>query len=271
MLIDLHTHTTASDGLLAPAALVQAAHAAGIELLAITDHDAIDAYATLPAPPPGLTLVGGIELSTAYNGSGVHVVGLNLALHSDALAQALATQREARSARAERIAERLHKRGIAGALAGAARHADTAAIGRPHFAAYLVEIGACVDAEAAFRKYLARDLAPAAAWPPLPTIVGWIRDAGGVAVLAHPGKYGLTRKRLDELTGAFRAAGGEALEVVSGLQRPDVTRDLASLAERHGLALSAGSDFHQPGQAWAALGRLAPLPVTGRRVWELWQ
>lgn len=271
MRFDLHTHTTASDGLLTPAALVEAAHAAGIELLAITDHDAIDAYAALPPLPPGLHVIGGIELSTAYNGGGVHVVGLNLALGSDALMQALASQRQARSARAERIAERLHKRGIVDALAGAARHAGDAAIGRPHFAAYLVEIGACVDAEAAFRKYLARDLAPASAWPSLATIIEWIRAAGGVAVLAHPGKYGLTRKRLDELTAAFRAAGGAALEVVSGLQRPDVTRDLAALAERHGLALSAGSDFHQPGQAWAALGRLAPLPPSGRRVWELWQ
>jgi predicted metal-dependent phosphoesterase TrpH len=269
MSIDLHTHTTASDGLLTPQELVRAAHAAGVRMLAITDHDVVDAYAGLAAPS-GLTLVTGIEFSTAHARQGIHVVGLNVALDSDAMRTALAAQRDARAERAGRIAERLRKRGIAGALSGAARHAGGALLGRPHFASWLVEIGACTDREQAFRKYLGRGGGVIDTWPPLEAVIGWIRDAGGDAVLAHPAKYGLTRLRLDKLAGAFAAAGGLAMEVISGMQRPELTHALALLAARHGLAASAGSDFHQPQQPWAQLGRVAALPPGCAPVWDRW-
>lgn len=269
MSIDLHTHTTASDGQLTPVELVCAAHAAGVELLAITDHDVVDAYAGLAAPR-GLSLVTGIEFSTSYARQGIHVVGLNVALESDAMRTALAVQRSARVERAARIAERLRKRGIANALAGAARHAGGALLGRPHFAAWLVEIGACADREQAFKKYLGRGGGVIETWPPLQDIIGWIHGAGGDAVLAHPAKYGLTRQRLDRLAGAFAAAGGRAVEVISGMQRPELTHDLALLAARHGLAASAGSDFHQPDQPWAQLGRVPALPSGCAPVWDRW-
>jgi hypothetical protein len=269
MSIDLHTHTTASDGRLTPQELVGAAHAAGVQLLSITDHDVVDAYAGL-IPPHGLRLVPGVEFSTWHRRHGIHVVGLNVALDSAAMHTALSTQRDARNERAARIAARLHKLGFADALAGAARHAGGALLGRPHFAAWLVAIGACRDAEQAFKKYLGRGGGPIDTWPALDTVIGWIRAAGGDAVLAHPAKYGLTRQRLDRLAGAFAAAGGQALEVVSGTQTPDLTRDLAALAVRHGLAASVGSDFHQPGQPWAQLGRVAALPAGCAPVWERW-
>lgn len=269
MLADLHTHTTASDGELTPAELIAAASEAGVELLSITDHDVADAYAAL-ATPPGLTLVTGIEFSTHHARTGVHVVGLNVDLDGDAMRGALAAQRAARTQRAGRIAERLEKRGIADALAGAERHAGSALVGRPHFAAYLVEIGACTSAEQAFKKYLGRGGGVIDSWPPLEAVVGWIRDAGGDAVLAHPAKYGLTRRRLSRLTQAFRKAGGSALEVVSGGQHPELTHELAALAAHHGLAASTGSDFHRPGQPWAQLGRHPSLPAGCLPVWERW-
>lgn len=269
MTVDLHTHTTASDGRLTPPELVRAAHEAGVQMLSITDHDVVDAYAGLSVPR-GLTLIPGIEFSTWHGRRGVHVVGLNVRLDSDAMQSALAAQRRARTERAARIAARLHARGFADALAGAARHAGGELLGRPHFAAWLVEIGACRDADQAFAKYLGRGGGPIDAWPALDTVIGWIRAAGGDAVLAHPAKYGLTRQRLDRLTAAFAAAGGQGLEVVSGMQAPELTRDLATLAVRHGLAASAGSDFHQPGQPWAQLGRVAGLPAGCAPVWERW-
>lgn len=269
MSIDLHTHTTASDGSLTPSELVATAHQAGVQLLSITDHDVVDAYAGLAAPR-GLNLVSGIEFSTWYARQGVHVVGLNIALDSDAMGTALAAQRSARMERAARIAERLHKQGIAGALAGAARHAGGALLGRPHFAAWLVETGVCANTDRAFKKYLGRGGGMIDTWPALDTIIGWIRGAGGDAVLAHPAKYGLTRQRLDRLVRAFAGAGGQALEVLSGTQSADLTRDLAALAARHGLAASAGSDFHQPGQPWARLGQVAALPAGCTPVWERW-
>lgn len=269
MIADLHTHSTASDGTLSPAALVAAAAAAGVTLLSITDHDTVAAYAELPdALPAGLTLVPGIEFSAQWSRRGVHVVGLNIAPLSDALAAALEGQRRVRTERAERIAARLVRLGFDGALDGAARLAGSASIGRAHFARHLVERGAVGTFAEAFDRYLGNGK-PAAVgerWPELASIVAHVRDAGGTAVLAHPAKYKLTHTKLDRLAREFRAAGGEALEVVSGRQVPALTRSLAALAAQHGLAASVGSDFHQPEQHWAALGR-ARLPAGCEPVW----
>ena len=271
MLADLHTHTTASDGKLSPAALLEKARAAGVEMLAITDHDSVAAYAELPAVAD-LRIVPGVEFSTLWQRVGIHVVGLNVDLASAALAEAIAYQHHARDERAARIADKLAKRGIPEPLAGAARFAGNGSIGRPHFAEYLVSIGAVPTIEFAFRKYLDASRAGnlIETWASLPAIVGWIRESGGTAVIAHPGKYKLTRSRLEQLTSDFVAAGGQAIEVVSGLQKPELTRDLAMLAARHGLAASIGSDFHQPGQVWAQLGVVPPLPPTATPVWQLW-
>ena len=271
MRADLHSHTTASDGKLTPLALLERARAADVELLAITDHDSVAAYAELP-PATDLKLIPGVEFSTLWQRVGIHVVGLNIALDSPALAHAIAFQHRARDARAARIAERLAKRGIPDALAGAAQFAGGGSIGRPHFAQYLVSIGAVATIEFAFRKYLdaSRVGSQLEGWASLPEIVGWVREAGGTPVIAHPGKYHLTHARLTQLTSEFQAAGGLAIEVVSGQQKPELTRDLAALAERHGLAASVGSDFHQPGQVWAQLGVTAALPASCKPVWQLW-
>ncbi len=269
MIVDLHTHTTASDGTLSPQALIDAASAAGVTLLSITDHDAADAYRNLTVPAE-LTLIPGVEFSTAHAHTGIHVLGLKVALEHRAMRDALFGQRMARQQRAQRIAEKLAHRGYADAYAGAARHAGDGVIGRPHFAAWLVEIRAASSVDQAFRKFLGRDGGYIDGWASMPDLVAAIREAGGIAVLAHPAKYKLTRARLDRLVTAFVDAGGSALEVISGLQRPDITRDLAALATRHGLAASLGSDFHQPGQSWAALGRLSPLPPECVPVWANW-
>ncbi|MBX9608242.1 MAG: PHP domain-containing protein [Gammaproteobacteria bacterium] len=269
MRIDLHTHTTASDGKLAPAALLAAAGEAGVEVLAITDHDSVGAYDGL-TPPAGLRLVAGVEFSTTWHKLGIHVVGLGVGLASAALREALDFQQAARQARAARIAAKLEKRGIPDALAGAARFAGEGRIGRPHFAQYLVEIGAVPSIEFAFRKYLdgSRVGGLQDGWADLPRIVAWIREAGGIAVLAHPAKYQLTRRRLEELASEFVAAGGEALEVISGQQHIEQTRALASLASSQGLLASQGSDFHAPGQPWARLGAVTTLPAECVPVWE---
>lgn len=269
MIIDLHTHTSASDGALSPQALIDAACAAGVGLLSITDHDVAGAYAGLSVPP-NLTLVPGIEFSTAHAHTGIHIVGLGVAFEHPGMRDALASQGQARQQRALLIAERLARRGIAGAYAGAARHAGDGAIGRPHFAAWLVETRAATSLDQAFRKYLGRESGFIDGWASMPDIVAAIRAGGGTAVLAHPAKYRLTRARLERLVAAFAEAGGGAIEVISGMQRPDITKELAALARRFGLAASIGSDFHQPGQSWAALGRLPPLPAECLPVWADW-
>jgi predicted metal-dependent phosphoesterase TrpH len=273
MLADLHTHTRASDGQLGPAELVRAAATAGIDLLAITDHDTIAGIAELDAlTESACTVIPGIELSTHWRKIGIHVVGLNIDLQNSTLLAGIAQQQSARILRSERIAERLEKLGFADVLDGATSLAGDSLIGRPHFARHLVNTGQVKSMHDAFRKFLGpgkpgdiRDV-----WASMEDVIEWIHQAGGWAILAHPAKYRLTNLKMEELVKEFRAGGGDAIEVVSGKQAPFLTNRLGKLAGRAGLKASAGSDFHQPGQIWAALGEVAPLPPGCRPIWESW-
>ena len=273
MRIDLHSHSTASDGKLTPAALVRRARERGLDVLSITDHDSVAAYAELAAAEgTGLRLVPGIELSAHWRGQTIHVVGLNIGLHTGAIEEAVAVQRAARQRRALAIAERLARKGLGDLTAAVAELGERISVGRPHIAELLVDRGQARSTDDAFRKYLGSgrigDLKDE--WAPLERIVGWVREAGGSAVIAHPEKYDMTRTRLRELVADFRGAGGEALEVVSGRQQEHESRQLAKLCADAGLAASTGSDFHQPDQYWAELGSQPALPVGCTPVWDRW-
>lgn len=272
MLPDLHCHTTASDGRLEPQALLEAAAAAGVTTLAITDHDTTAAYDQIERVPEGMTLISGIELSTQWRKIGIHIVGLNFDRHHPVMLSAVTAQIQCREQRAERIAGVLSRKGFAGSLDGARALAGRDAVGRPHFARYLVESGAVRSVEEAFRKYLGNgkpgDIRQV--WPELEQAVAWVLVAGGIPVLAHPAKYQLTRTRLGALLDDFTAAGGLAMEVSSGQQPPELTKNLAHLCNQRGLLASVGSDFHQPGQPWAALGKYARLPEDCKPVWHQW-
>jgi len=273
MIVDLHTHTNASDGSLAAAELLREAAAAGVGLLSITDHDTLAAYRGLvPGKPGEPRLVGGIELSTTWRGCGIHVLGLNVSVGSDAMRAATSFQSAARTERAEKIAERLERAGVERALDGARAHANGGLIGRPHFARHLVSSGFVKDFAQAFQKYLGAGKIGDVKqhWAPLGQIVEWIRDSGGNAVLAHPGRYGLTHTRRNALIADFAAIGGTGLELVSGRQEPSLTATLAAAAAKLGLLASCGSDFHHPGQPWARVGMNLALPPDCRPVWESW-
>jgi predicted metal-dependent phosphoesterase TrpH len=273
MIADLHTHTNASDGQLNAQELAAQAAALGIDVLSITDHDTVDADRSIAANAPGLPrIVPGIELSTQWSNCGIHVLGLNIDLGSDALATAIAYQGHARMQRAEQIAGRFERAGVFGTLEGAQMIAGKLIVGRPHFAQYLVDSGHVKDAAQAFRRYLGAGKIGDVKqhWATLTTIIDWIRASGGTAVLAHPGKYGLTRARRTALIEEFKKLGGQGLEIVSGRQDPALTDALAAAAKAHGLLASAGSDFHQPGQPWARLGMPLDLPRGTRPVWEAW-
>jgi predicted metal-dependent phosphoesterase TrpH len=174
--------------------------------------------------------------------------------------------------RAEQIAARLERFGVQDSLAGALAIAGDGAVGRPHFARYLVAIEVVKDTAQAFRKYLGAGKAGDVKqhWAPLRQIIEWIRDSGGTAVLAHPGKYGLTLTRRLALVKEFRRLGGQGIEVISGLQDPTLTLSLAAAAAAHDLLAACGSDFHRPGQAWAKLGMPLILPPDCRPVWDAW-
>lgn len=273
MKCDFHTHSTASDGALSPSELVSAARQAGIEALAITDHDTLDAYRQLGTDVTGLRLIPGVEFSTRWHRIGIHVLGLNVDPDSDAMAEGVAHQTAARHSRAEEIADRLSKYGVPDPLAGARQYTDGGALGRPHFARHMVAAGFVRDENQAFKKFLGsgKSCDIRSCWADLSRVIHWIRVAGGVAVLAHPAKYKLTHNRLSALVSDFRAAGGEGLEVVSGRQLPATTRQLARLCKAQSLFASWGSDFHRPGQSWAQLGHYSTPPEDVKSLWQLWQ
>lgn len=273
MIFDLHSHSYFSDGMLSPEALVARAKERGVSVLAVTDHDTIAgvAIAQKAAADAGMQLITGIEFSSQWGKGGVHIVGLGVDLHSPALIAAVEFQDQARRARSLAIAERLSRAGYPGALAGAQALAGEATLGRPHFAQYLVSIGAVKNINAAFKKFLGAGK-PADVkyqWPLMDQVIGWIHAAGGVAVLAHPAKYELTRTKMCAMVDSFVAAGGDALEVISGLQPAALTEDLIRIANSRNLYASCGSDFHFPDQSWQELGSFGKLPPQSKPVWEL--
>jgi len=270
MIIDLHSHTTFSDGALTPLELMTRAIEKKVDVLAITDHDTMDAYRDLPASHDRLKLVPGIEFSTQWLNTGIHVLGLNVDPGSDALNTGVQFQSDARLERARRIGENLAKKGIKDAFTGASQITKGSYIGRPHFAQHLINIGKVKSMQAAFKHYMGDGKAGDVKqhWAELPQIVQWIRDAGGIPVLAHPLKYKLTRTKLKRLLDQFLQAGGQGMEVISGQQLPYQTANLAQLCEQKKLLASCGSDFHGPGKRWAELGVFATLPKNVTPVWE---
>ena len=273
MEIDLHTHTCASDGQLSPLALLQRAEAAGVEMLSITDHDTVAAYANLEQQiSKTVRLIPGIEFSSQWKKTGIHIVGLNIDLESDAIKEGVSFQSQARKDRAMRIAEKLEKLGIEKVWENVEALAGDSVIGRPHFARYLVENGTCKSIRQAFSHYLGAGKTGDVKqfWAPYEKIIEWIRAANGVAVLAHPEKYKLTRTKLSLMLDDFQDAGGEAMEVVSGKQAKDVTEKLSRLCCQKNLLASVGSDFHQPDQSWSELGQIPILPRECKAVWDSW-
>ena len=270
-MIDFHTHSSASDGAISPEELLARAQREGVQRLALTDHDTINGYlAVKDSVPPGLLLVSGVELSCKWARMGIHIVGLGFDPGDSKLLNHLKGLDAARSDRAERIANRLAKAGMPGALAGAQSVARGAQIGRPHFARWMVKAGH-IDSEAsAFKRYLGRGTPGdiSVLWPSLEATVLAIKEAGGLSVLAHPLAYKMTVTKLHALVTAFAEAGGDALELINGRPKPGDTATLCRLANERQLRLSVGSDFHRDTQHGASLGvDIAEIPA-GRGVWE---
>lgn len=270
MLYDLHCHSNASDGKLAPVDLCLRAISNGVTHLAITDHDTLSGWQSLAEVPPGLSLINGIEYSCVWSGMTIHIVGLGFDSLHPVMQTGLSRQLEAREQRALIIDERLARLGFKGGLSAARIYAGENQIGRPHFARFLLENGHVNSMNQAFDKYLGAGKPGdvKALWPELHDVVSWITGAGGLAVIAHPARYKMTNMKLRRLIQAFREAGGQAMEVVSGSQSRDVTSYMAQLAHDYELFASQGSDFHGPGSPWQELGRFESLPKRCRPIWE---
>jgi len=270
--IDLHTHSNRSDGSLSPADLVRRAAAARIDVLALTDHDTIAGLADAAecAAEVGLGLVAGVEISASWRSQAIHVLGLWIDPANPALQRALAGQAQLRTLRMQRICARLSAVGLPGERLLAAVEANPGLPTRAHLAAALVAEGIVSRTDEAFRKYLRRGRAAhiASEWPPLATVVGWIREAGGIASLAHPARYAISAGARRLLLGDFAAAGGTAIEVISGGNAAHHVEACAQWAIKAGFAASVGSDFHHPQHAWNSLGSLAKLPPGVTPVWR---
>jgi predicted metal-dependent phosphoesterase TrpH len=272
--IDFHTHSKASDGALTPAELLQRAVARDIELFALTDHDTVAGYREALAicqVEPGMPqLISGVEYSCRWSGTTIHIVGLGMDCDHPAMAEGLARLSTARGERGVKIAERLAKCGFEGALEGAREQAGSSQLGRPHFAAWMIEQGHVKDFNTAFDKYLGQGKTGdvKAFWPELAEVVNWIVAADGTAIIAHPLKYKFTRMKLRRLVIDFIAAGGGALEIQNGRQTADQTSQLSRLALEFKLAVSIGSDFHREGSYSPDVGVELPRLEGLEGVWE---
>jgi predicted metal-dependent phosphoesterase TrpH len=271
---DLHCHSVISDGTLTPEALAERAKANGVELWALTDHDEIGGQtrAIQAAQQQQLPYLSGTEISVSFAGKTVHIVGLGFDVDNTELAAGLARTRAGRDARARDMAEQLNKVGIQGAYEGALlRAGNPSLISRTHFARFLVDSGVCANTHEVFRHYLTEGKPGYVPhrWASLSDAVGWIVRAGGVAVIAHPGRYGFTPNEEYALFSEFKAHGGLAVEVVTGSHTTAEYVIYADMAIEFDLAASRGSDFHSPTESRIDLGALPWLPGQQRPVWDL--
>lgn len=271
---DLHSHSNVSDGVLPPADVVARAHEQGVELYALTDHDEVGGLeqAASAAQRLGLAFVPGVEVSVTWGSTTLHIVGLGVEYRDGRLEARLGAVRSGRISRAQEMAEQLGRVGIEGAFDGALVYAgNPQMISRTHFARYLVETGHCRDVKDVFSRYLVEGkpgFVPHA-WATLGEAIDMIRDAGGVAIVAHPGRYRLNDLALHALLEEFRELGGTAIEVSTSNHTEREMRRFAELAREFGFEASGGSDFHGPGESESVeLGRVARLPSDLVPVWH---
>jgi predicted metal-dependent phosphoesterase TrpH len=274
--IDLHCHSTASDGLLTPTQLLEHAAAQGVAVLALTDHDNVTGLdeARRTAVEKNIAFINGVEISVNWRSHSLHIVGLGIDPEHPQLVQGLGSIREGRMVRASEIASQLDKFGIHDSFEGARGYAgEGQLIGRLHFARFLVQRGYAKDVRSVFKKYLVKGKPGYTPhqWVPLGNAIDWIRNSGGRAVIAHPGRYKLGKGTLDELLLEFRTLGGEGIEVVTASHTPEQSLLFARHSQRLGLLASRGSDFHGPGESYFDLGRMPPLPDGCKPVWHDWQ
>ncbi|WP_417527234.1 PHP domain-containing protein [Marinomonas shanghaiensis] len=273
--VDLHTHSTRSDGHFSPSELVDLAVEQSVSLFALTDHDTLDGLpeARLRAAEHGLSFINGVELSTQWNGIPLHMVALNFSADNSALLSIVKGNQVIRLDRARRIADLLMKQGLPDLFDEAVALAGDSQLGRPHFAALLVEKGFVKDANKAFDRYLGnkklgqlRDV-----WPELEQVLTALAGQDMALVLAHPKRYPLTVTKLKRLLSDFKKWGGTGIEIVSGNERPDSVRLLERLSREFDLKASVGSDYHGPFGPWMQVGKFTQIHESEvDLVWQAW-
>ncbi len=274
MIIDLHSHTNCSDGELSPSDLLKLASEHGVNVLALTDHDTTLGLdeARQQATELGIRFINGVEISALWGTVDIHIVALQIDPTNETLQAGLKATRLAREVRAKSMGERLAAQGIKGVYEGAKAIAGDEIIARPHFAKHLVATGVVKDIPTAFKRYLVRGKAGyvPTPWPSYTEAVSWIRQAGGIAVVAHPARYRLTMSKLRSLLQDFKEAGGQAMEVATANHTAEEMELMSRACKELNLLASAGSDFHGPTMSRATLGKVPALPPGLTPVWQDW-
>ena len=271
---DLHCHSVVSDGTLTPEALAERAKANGVHLWALTDHDELGGQKRAKDAAHALKMdyLSGVEISVTWMNQTIHIVGLGIDADHQGMIEGLRRTREGRGNRAQLMSDQLLKVGIPGAYEGALHYAGNhQLISRTHFARYLVEKGVCKDTEHVFKNYLVEGkpgFVPHQ-WATLEDAVAWIKAAGGVAVIAHPGRYPFNPMQMDELYKQFKDLGGLGIEVITGSHSPDQYQTYGKVALQYGFLASRGSDFHDPNESHIDLGVLPHLPDHLTPVWSV--
>lgn len=272
---DLHSHTTASDGTLTPSELILRAVQNQVNVLAITDHDTVkgldEAHQCIKQHDLAIQLINGVEISTLWKSTEIHIVGLNIDIHSHILTDLLIQQENQRIERAKAIAYKLSKVSVADAYEQAQVYAKGDIVSRAHFARFLVNKGYAKDIKRAFKKYLGKSgyayVAPQ--WTTIENAIEVIHQAKGQAVLAHPSRYDFTTTKMKNLIGYFKQYGGDAIEVSQSRQSIDELHSLAKCANEFNLLASQGSDFHD-NVSYLDLGKTQPLPGSVTPIWNNW-
>jgi 3',5'-nucleoside bisphosphate phosphatase len=273
---DLHCHSIFSDGSLPPEQVAARAHAGGVQLWSLTDHDDVGGQtaAKAAAQALGMTYVTGVEISVSFASETVHLLGFDVDIEHPALVQGLAGLRAGRNQRARDMGASLAKAGIPGAFEGAIAYANNPElVSRTHFARFLVDNGHCATVHEVFSRFL-KEGKPGFVphrWAGLGEAMGWIREAGGVAVIAHPARYKFTPTIEMALLEDFVGHGGVGIEVTCGSHYPEEVTRYAQVAVEYGLLASRGSDFHAPGESRVELGALPDLPGKVTPLWSLWE
>jgi predicted metal-dependent phosphoesterase TrpH len=273
--VDLHCHSTCSDGTLSPVEIVERAHRNGVDWIALTDHDEVSGLdaASRQAQAIGIGFIAGVEISVTWAGHTIHVVGARIDADDATLQAGLRQTRSGRHDRAREIAAQLEAAGIPDAWNGAMRHAGNPdLISRSHFARHIVDVGRCDDVREVFGSWLVEGkpgFVPHR-WARLTDALGWIRNAGGTPIVAHPARYRFTEIELHAFMSEFVEGGGEAVEVLTSAHTAEESRRYLGIARQYGLRASRGSDFHDPVESRVDLGGLPPLPDAVEPVWAAW-
>ncbi len=274
MRVDLHCHSLYSDGLDDIDALLQQALANGVDVLALTDHDTTEGVSLLQnkAKEHPIRIISGIEFSARWKKYDVHILGLGVDIDAEPLNALIAEQAQHRETRGQAISNQLASVGVLNAYEKACEFAGHKHVARPHFAAVLVQEGKVPDVQTAFKRYLksGRLAYVPTLWPDISRVVEVITQSFGLAVIAHPLKYALTRTKLHEFIKTFKEAGGLGLEVVSGLMETSAINELGRLCQRFDLLASTGSDYHGLGLSRVRLGQQADLPKMCNPIWQAW-